>query len=617
MANEIDIKYLNKDFNTFKNDLVEYTKAYFPTSYTDFSAASPGTIFIDMASYVGDVLSFYLDNQIQETFVQYAKQRNNLFALAQTLGYRPKITSAAIVNLEVYQVVPAITVGGLRYPDYNYAFAILEGMTVQSNNNPNINFYIPSKVDFTRSSSLDDTLVNVYQVDFEGAPVSYILTKNAVAISGQEKSQNFTFTNAERFSTITINDTDIIAVTDIIDSNGNKWYEVPYLAQDYIYVPVINTAQNYPDLYQDYNQVPYILQKTIVDRRFTTRFTSNESMIIEFGAGVNRTSDEFVVPNPAAVSVGYSIISTSFNSAYDPTNFLTTTAYGIAPSNVTLTVKYLVGGGANFNVASNELTIPRNYSVIGQDTSYQNTIACNNTVPAMGGGDGDSVEELRLNIQNEFASQMRAVTQQDYLVKALSMPGKYGKVAKCFMSKDDSTFQNYTRDYSNRDNALISMYVLGLDANGNLASPTPALLRNLQTYLSDYRMMTDSINLKSAFIVNIACDFDIVVRPNYNSQDVIARCIIELKKFFDINNWQINQPIVLSDIYTLIDTVEGVQTVKSVKVLNNYGIENGYSVYSYDIPGATVDGIIYPSLDPSIFEVKYPDLDIQGRVVAM
>lgn len=616
MANEVDIKYLNKDFNTFKADLIEYAKAYFPSAYTDFSQASPGTIFIDMASYVGDVLSFYLDNQIQETFVQYAKQKNNLYALAYTLGYKPKVTSAAIANLEVYQVVPSKTINGLKYPDFDYALVIKEGMTVQSNADPGINFYIPSKVDFRMSSSLDDTIINIYQVDFEGAPTSYILTKNTTAISGKEKTETFTFGRAQRFSTITINDTDIIAVTDITDSNGNRWYEVPYLAQDYLYVPVANTAQNYPDLYQYYNQVPYVLEKMNVDRRFTTRFTSNESMIIEFGAGVNTVSDNFIVPNPASVGVGLTSGSTSFNTAYDPTNFLTTNTYGIAPSNTTLTVKYLTGGGSSYNVNSNELTIPTAFEVVGDRTDFSNTIACNNPDPAAGGGDGDTVEELRLNIQNEFSSQMRAVTQQDYLVKALGMPAKYGKVSKCYVSKDEATFVNYSIDFSGKDTSLLSMYVLGLDSNGNLAFPTPALLRNLQTYLSEYRMMTDSINLKSGFIINIGCDFDIVVRPNYNSQDVIARCIIELKDFFNISNWQINEPIIISDIYTLLDLVEGVQTVRSVKINNKYGAENGYSPYSYDIPGATVNGIIYPSLDPSIFEVKYPDSDIEGRVVS-
>lgn len=617
MSSQIDIKYLNKDFSTFKTDLIEYARAYFPTVYNDFSQASPGTLFIDMASYIGDVLSFYLDNQIQETFVQYAKQKNNLFSLAYTLGYRPKVISAALANLDVYQVIPAKTIGGFQYPDFDYCIIINPGMVVKSNLNDSIGFYVPNKVDFRVSSSMDNTEINVYQIDGFGAPQSYILKKNAVAISGEVKSQSFPFSSAQRFSSINLIDPNIVSVIDITDSEGNKWYEVPYLAQDYVYNPIQNTANNYPNLYQYANQVPYMLEKTKVDRRFTTRFTSNNSMLIEFGAGINSVADSAIIPNPALVGVGLTSGSNTINTAFDPTNFVTTTTYGLAPYNTTLTVSYLAGGGAQYNVASNELTVLGGYTVSGLNTSYANTIAINNPEPASGGADGDTIEELRQNIQNEFTSQMRAVTQQDYLVKALGMPGKYGKISKVYLSKDDATFANYyINDMANKDQALVSMYVLGLDSNNHLAEPSPALLQNLQTYLSDYRMMTDAINLKSAFIVNIGCNFDIVTLPNYNSQDVIARCLIQVKDFFNIEKWQINEPIVISDLYTIIDNIEGVQTIRNVEIVNITGDQNGYSPYSYDIKGATINGIIYPSLDPCIFEVKYPDNDIQGRVVS-
>ena len=211
-------------------------------------------------------------------------------------------------------------------------------------------------------------------------------------------------------------------------------------------------------------------------------------------------------------------------------------------------------------------------------------------------------------------SQDRAVTQQDYLQKAVSMPAKYGKISKAYVTKDDATFSNYyAGDISNRDQVLVSLYVLGLDSNNNLGLPTEALLKNLQTYLSDYRMLTDAVNIKPAYIINIGCNFDIVIRPNYNSQDVIARCLVEMKKFFAMDNWQINEPIILNDIYTILDMVDGVQTVRNVQIVNKS--EGNYSKYAYDIPGATLDDIVYPSLDPSIFEVKFPDSDIQGRVV--
>ena len=613
MSNTPDIKYLNKDFTSFKSDLIEYAKAYFPTSYNDFSQASPGSMFIEMSSYVGDVLSFYLDNQLQETFLQYAKQKNNLFTIAYMLGYRPKITSAALVNLDIYQTIPAKTSGGLTIPDFDYALIIAPGMNVQSNVNGNINFYVPTKVDFTTSSSLDPTDVDVYNLAGTAAG-SYLLKKTVQAVSGQTKTQTFSFGAAKRFQSITINDANIISIINVVDSSGNIWYEVPYLAQDYIDNPVKNTVANYPSLYQQVNQVPYILEKVKIDRRFTTRFKSNESMVIEFGSGINSVADSAIIPNPSTTNLGVTTGPTTINTAFDPTNFVTTTTYGLAPYNTSLTVTYLVGGGSQYNVLSNQLTIPSRITVSGFNTSFSNTIATNNTDAASGGGDGDSVEELRLNSLAAFMSQLRAVTQQDYLEKALSMPSKYGKISKAYVTKDDATFADYqTRDLANKDQLLVSLYVLALDVEGKLSTPSNALMTNLKTYLGEYRMLTDSVNIKHAYIINIGCDFDIITRPNFNPQDVIARCLIQAKDFFNINNFQINEPIILNDLYILLDKVEGVQTVKDVRI-NNKSSGN-YSQYAYDISAATMNKVIYPSLDPSVFEVKYLDTDIQGRVV--
>jgi len=615
MLNSPDIKYLNKDFSNFKNELIEYAKSYYPTVYNDFSQASPGSMFIEMASYVGDVLSFYFDNQLQETFLQYAKQKNNLYTMAYMLGYRPKVTSAAIADLDVYMQVGVVGASGNKTPDWTNAITIQPGMQVKSNVSNNVSFYVPNKVDFTISSSLDPTDVSVYLTDGSGNPTKYLLKKKTQAISGQVKTTIATFGAAKRYATVNIQDSDIISVLKVVDSNSNTWYEVPYLAQDYILNPVENTALNYPSLYQSANQVPYMLQKVYVPRRFTTRFKTDNSLVLEFGPGINSVADSSVVPNPNSVGVGITTGLTLLETAFDPSNFVTTQTYGLAPQNTTLTISYLAGGGAEYNVLSNQLTVPISINAGAGDTS---TVVSNNPNPASGGGDGDTVEELRQNIQAEFSSQLRAVTQEDYLARTLSMSPKFGKVAKAYVTKDDATFSNYMEDNpSERDQVLVSMYVLGLDSNGNLAQPSSALVQNLQTYLSEYRMMTDAINIKSAYVINIGCNFDITVRPNFTGQDVVARCLIQLQDFFNVDNWQINEPIILSDIYTLLDQVNGVQTVKSVQIVNKFGSTNGYSEFSYDVPGAILNGVVYPSLDPSIFEVKYPQSDIQGRVVTM
>jgi len=617
MANKIDITYLNKNFNSFKSDLIDYAKAYYPTVYNDFSQASPGSMFIEMASYVGDVLSFYLDNQLQETFLQYAKQPNNLYTMAYMLGYRPKVTSAGIVSLDVYQKVPAKKVGGQIIPDFDYALTIQPGMQIRSNVRNSTYYFTGDKVNFTMSSSMDPTTTTVYDLDNNGAPQTFLLKKQVQAISGQSKTQAFSFGTPIRFSTVSINDSNIISIVNATDSNGNTWYEVPYLAQDYVLQSVENTAANYPALNQYATQVPYMIQKIQAPRRFVSRFKSDNTLEIEFGPGINSVADTAVLPNPNSISVGLTAGGLSqLSSSWDPTNFVTTQTYGIAPNNTTITMQYLVGGGAASNASIGELTDVVAKQVTGVNTTYQNTIVTNNVSASVGGGDGDTVEELRMNTLAEFPSQMRAVTQQDYLARVLCMPPKYGKVSKAYVTKDDSIFANYV-DNSSSDTSplLITLYTLGLDYNGNLAQPTPALLQNIQTYISDYRMMTDAVKIKAAYVINIAISFDIVTRPSYNSQDVISRCITSMKDYFNINNWQINQPIIMSNIYSLLDTIDGVQTVKTVEITNKSGVSLGYSKYSYDVPGAIINDVLYPSLDPSIFEVKYPNTDIQGRVV--
>lgn len=617
MANK-NITYLNKDFASFKAALVEYAKTYYPNTYNDFSTTSPGTLFIDMASYVGDVLSFYLDNQIQENFLEYAKQTNNLYTLAYMLGYRPKVTSAAVVTLDVYQQIPA---SGSNYdPDFNYAMIIEPGMQVKANVG-NASFYCPNRIDFNLSSSLDPTEITVYTTS-GGNPNTYLLKKKTTAISGEVRTTTFTFGTPERFPIRTIQDTNIIEILFVSDqTTGNRWYEVPYLAQDYILNPVTNTATLYPQLYQEANQVPYILEKIPVPNRFVSRFTQQNTLQLEFGAGIQAVSGS--IPNPFNVGIGTVNGIDMLNTAFDPTNFVTNNSYGTAPYNTTLVVQYLAGGGAGANVGVNTLTqigavvtyFPNTINpAIGN--TIRNTLAANNEIAAVGGGDGDTPEDLKLNTLAQYPAQMRAVTQQDYVGITLGMPPKFGQVAKAYVTKDVATFAEYLRGRpGERDPLATSLYILGYDTTGAFTPPGPALLRNIQTYLEQYRMLTDTIILKPAYIINIQVNFDIIIRPNYTSRDVIAACLISLKSYFARENWQINEPIILSQIYTLLDQIAGVQTVQKVTINNIAGTNAGYSQYSYDISAATLNGVIYPSLDPSIFEVKYPDTDIQGRVV--
>ena len=613
MAVNRDIKYVNKDFNEFRSQLLNYAQTYFPTTYTDFTPSSPGVMFMEMASYVGDVLSFYLDNQIQENFLQYARQSNNLYELAYMFGYKPKVTGLATVNIDFYQLIPSKTVGVDIIPDYDYALYV-DANTQVSSRTSTTRFIIEDPIDFTISSSLDPTTISVAQVA-GGSPTYYLLKKTRRAISGTINSTSFSFGSPVEFPTVTINGAGIAGIIDIVDSDGNIWYEVDHLAQELVFDGIKNTNINDPNNYQNSDDTPYILQTKQVQRRFTTRFVNPTILQLQFGSGNPADNDENIIPNPSNVGLGLPFEKNKLTTAYSPTNFIFTNTYGIAPSNTTLTVRYLVGGGVEANVNANDLTSLNTNTIrflknnLNSTTAQYifNSVASNNEAAASGGQDGDSIEEIRQNTISNYSTQLRNVTADDYLVRALSMSPRYGTVAKAYTEKPKADDANTTLD----------LYVLSYNSNGNLTTASTTLKNNLKTYINQYRMIGDTISIKDAFIINIACDFEIITLPNYNSNEVIFRCITALQDYFDINKWQINQPIILRDITVLLDNIEGVQTVNKVDIINKAGTTSGYSQYAYDIAGATQKNIIYPSLDPSIFELKYPNTDIKGRVVTI
>jgi hypothetical protein len=615
MAANKNIKYINKDFTEFRASLVDYAKTYFPTTYNDFSPASPGMMFMEMAAYVGDVLSFYLDNQVQENYLQFARQSNNLFELAYMFGYKPNVTGVATTTVDFYQQVPAKLVGPTYVPDFDYALFIPNNSTVSSTNG--ISFLIEDPIDFSVSSSSDPTEVTVYAIS-AGNPTFYLLKKSRKAISATITTTTFSFTSPIKFNTIEINSTNLIGILDCVDSEGNTWYEVDYLGQEMIFDSIKNTNTNDPNFFQN-GDAPYLLKLKKTQYRFTTRLRNSRLLQIQFGAGTTSDSDENIIPNPDNVGIGLPFEQTKLTTAYSPTNFLFTKTYGIAPSNTTLTFRYLTGGGVTANVGANTLTrlnstpVFLNSNLNGTTAnSIFASLAVTNPEAANGGGDGDTIEEIRQNSSANFASQLRNVTQDDYLVRALSMPPRYGNIAKAYI--EPTKVKNLSAGESN---SILDLYVLTYDINGKLTIASPALKQNLVTYLSQYRMVNDAINIKDAFVVNIGVDFDIIVLPNYVNNDVLSRCITALQTYFAISNWQINQPIILRDIYVLLDRIEGVQTVKNISITNKVGTNIGYSQWAYDISGATQNNVIYPSLDPMIFEVKYPSTDIQGRVVSL
>ena len=611
-----NIEYLNKNFSDYRSQLINYSQTYFPQTYTDFSETSPGMMFMEQAAYVGDVLSFYLDNQIQENFLQYARQTSNLYDLSYMYGYKPKVTGLSSVELSFYQLVPSKTeiIGSdtLYVPDFDYALNIGANTISQTQNG--VSFTIEDPIDFTVSNSLDTTNISIAQIS-NNNPTYYLLKKKRRALSGTIATTTFSFGSPQEFPTVLIQDENIGGIIDCFDSDGNEWYEVDYLGQELVFDGIKNTNVNDPNNYQDGNTTPYLLQTKQVQRRFNSRFLSTNQLQLQFGSGNPFDTDEDVVPNPMNVGLGLPFERDKLTTAYSPTNFIFTNTYGIAPSNTSLTVRYLKGGGVSSNVASNTIT-NLNTSLINFQKQTLNTttaqtvfdsLQVNNESAASGGNDGDTAEEIRQNTISNLSSQLRNVTADDYLVRALSMPPKYGIISKAITQKPKADDPNTTLD----------LYVLSTDINGNLTTASDALKNNLRTYINQYRMIGDTVNIKDAFVVNIGINFEIITLPDYNNSQVLTNCITNLQNFFSINRWQINQPILLRDISTLLDNIVGVQTVNNISISNKAGTQSGYSQYAYDVSGALQNGTIFPSIDPMIFEVKYPNTDIIGRVVTI
>ena len=614
-----DIRYIDRNFNTIKNSLVDYTKAYFPNTYNDFTPESTGMLFMEMTSYVGDVLSFYLDNQIQETFIQFARQTDNLFNIAYMLGYTPKVTTVASVDVDLYQTVPAKLVGNENVPDMDYCVTLPENTTVNSPTNAGLTFLIEDVCDFSVSSSMDPTMTTIYEVAGD-QPTSFLLKKTRKAISATIRTINFTFARAEKFKTVEIIGNNIIGILDCFDTNDNEWHEVPNLAQSVIMDTIRNTNPNDPN-YSDDLDAPYLLRTKEIQRRFVSRFTAENTLQLQFGAGSTGLTTEEIIPNPDNVGLGLPFEKTKLTTAFSPTNFVFTDTYGLAPYNTTLTVRYLTGGGIISNVEAGTLTQvndngikfnnPNLANTSLANTSYQ-SIAANNVLAADGGQDGDTIEELRQNALGNFQNQLRTVTKEDYMIRALSMPANLGVIAKAY-SQPAKISQYQPGELP----TILDLYVLSYDNQKKLRTASQALKRNLQTYLSQYRMINDAIKIKDAFVVNIGIEFEIIVLPNSNNNEVLTKCIDALTAYFHTDKWQINQPIIIKELFVLLDKIVGVQTVQDVRIINKAGSVMGYSDYAYDVYGATYKRVVYPSIDPMVFELKFPNTDIKGRVVPL
>ena len=440
-----EVKYLNKDFSQFRESLVEHAKTYFPATYTDFSDSSIGMMFVEMASYVGDVLSYYVDNTFKETILAYAEEKKTVYDIAQSLGYKPKTGVPASCKVDVYCTVPAQGSADTVTPNWSYAPTINAGMRLSTKNNK-ATFRTTEPINFQVSSSIDPTYFEKYQESADGTPTKFLLRKKVDAVSGNVSTEYITYSAAEQYTISVLGNENINEIISVSDSDGNTWYEVMSLGQDTVLDESANNTTNSPDLSDYAGDTPYLMKLIRTPRRFVTYLRGDNRTELRFGSGVSDNPDEEIIPNPDNVGSSLSTGVSKLDTTFDPSNFLKTRTYGLAPSNTILTVVFAHGASHTDNVGVkqlsrivNKVTSIPNSSTLNSATvtaTLQSIRAINNEA-AVGAKNAETLQEIKSNAAANFQSQNRAVTKNDYMVRSLAMPSRFGSIAKVYVVQDD------------------------------------------------------------------------------------------------------------------------------------------------------------------------------------
>lgn len=606
---EKTIKYVNKDYQSLKRDLMDFAQAHHSGNFQDFNESSPGMALLEMAAFVGDILSFYQDQAFDEVRATTARQIENVTEFAKKLGYRPSGKRAARGETTIFIEVPATTVNGTRVPDPSYMPIFKVGSKLQG---PGTVFETVSDVFFSASAPTENTTsyrqVTGSQFDSTtGLPTHFAVAKNVEAIAGETKTDTVFVDSFQAFREIELAEEDVIEVIGVTDSDGNEWFEVDYLAQETIFTSDTNDSD-------DNSVVPYVMKLRAVPRRFITDrdpLTKKTSLIFGSGDGVN--FDDELIPNIADLALPIAGRQAFSSFAIDPQNFLKTRTLGLSPFNTTLTITYRVGGGEQTNVPPGSIKSVNEALLEFTSTNLDpikksdvvNSVECLNVKKTEGGGPEESISEIKANSAAFFAAQQRVVTREDYVARIFSMPPKFGRVDKAFVRKESGS-------------SGINVHILSRDENGHFAQATSTLVGNIKRYLSKYRMLTDGVNLLQTDIINLRVDFGVVIAPKLNRNEVLAKCLSILRDELHNDNMQVGQPIVLSDLSAKLQDVVGVISVYDLRFKNVFGTVNGLNYADnaqksvrLDVQAWTQNGILYCPGN-GIFQVKYPTKDING-----
>ena len=647
-----NVNYTSKDFSSIKQDLIDYTKSYFPDTYKDFNETSPGMMLIELSSYVGDVLSYYIDYNYKENVLSTATEKRNVVRLAEFLGYKTNNITPSVVRLKVTRDVGVQ--GDNNDPDLSGLPLIDRGLQIGSNVDSNLIFETLDELDFTISGSPDvPDIGEPTSFDDNGFATGYTLTRFVNAISGETKTKTFTITTPTKFLELDLNETNVVEVIDCVDSSNQKWYEVPYLAQDRIlqethYSNDVNRTTGYSlgELSDDISAVsiPYSLEYIKTNKKFTKSVDPNTNTTkLQFGNGLYRynvsgsSNSIFSVIEQQGINVS-GVPMATINAAVDSLVANNSLNLGETPANTVLTIRYRVGGGANSNAQVGELTKVLNST---------EAITVTNEEPASGGTDGQTVEEIKENAKSYFATQLRCVTKEDYKARILNLPSKFGNIAKAHVERS-------------ADGQTLVVRTLSYNQNKQLTQTPLLAFQNLRTYLNQFRMINDVLDFGfsldpnetnsllddvfySGHYINFGVNFVVNADRRFNPVDIKLETIEVIKDFFRIEKMQFRQTINLNDLQYNILSLDGVIGVKELILFQqdneDIGLNTSRKMFSLDAIGntfsdgesgygfqysfakqesggsLTTENIILPAVTPAVFELRNPNRDIYGRVV--
>ena len=588
-----DINYLSKDFESIKTDLIDYVKRHFPSDWRDFNDASGGMALLELMAYVGDVLSFNIDRQVNEAYINRAVETKNIVSLAQNFGYIPKNTTPAVVNLSISANMADSTSG-------ETLFVLKKGATVFTNFEPIVSFETLSDVDFTQAK---DRIVNT------AGGTTTVTVSGVSAAAGISKVFEYTANEAIKFLKITLPDSDINEIVSVSAADGSEYFQVDSLATDTIFTGEVNTDGSSGD-------AAYIMRLRRVPKRYVVEREPTGLTSIRFGPGVLMEEDSEIIPNPNDFVLPPTLRGSPSGfapAAIDSTNFLKTKSLGVAPQNTILTINYRAGGGVATNVGVKtlsrfinkqvEFAKPNLTSVSAVTTTdIYDSISCTNYEQASGGEEAESIVSIRENSVNNMASQMRCVTLQDYQARIMAMPSQFGTVFRSFVQKDPN------------NNLGVQLFLITRNSIGNLTMPSGVVKNNIESYIGRFRSFSDTVKISPGRIVNISVQFTIVPQADANGQEAMMECILLLQRIFETARTNFNDTIIIPDAQARLQSLQKVMSVPNLIVNNRVGIvaTRAYSGTEFDINANTNSGIIKFPQDV-VWELKYPNFDITGR----